>query len=78
MSENEYREPELSELYGLVLSTQAMTRARFNVIVETLARILARLDERDEEEVLQELQQQFETEKASESEILKDYLRRNA
>ena len=76
MSETPSREPELSELYSLVLSSQAVTRARFNVILRTLARIVARLEERDEEAVAEELRAQYEEERAAQSEDLKDYLMR--
>ena len=67
---------ELSEVFGFVLSSQAINRARFTVILKILARVLAQLEDREEEEVLAELRQMFADEKAEQSDVLKDYLRR--
>ena len=78
MSTNEPRTPDLSELYSLVLSTMATTRARFNAILQNQARILARLEDRDQEEILEELREQFNQEREEESSALKAYLRRPA
>ena len=76
MSASEPRVPDLSELYGLVLSTQASTRARFQAILKIQARILARLEERPEADILQELEAIFEQERDAQSDELKSYLRR--
>ncbi len=75
MSENTH-DLELAEVFGFVLSSQATNRARFTVILKILARILAQLEDRDQEEVLAELRQMFADEKAAQSDELKDYLRR--
>jgi hypothetical protein len=75
MSEHERRDIELSEVIGFILSNQAYTRARFNVIMQTLARILAQLEERDEAEILEELRADYEQEREVQSSELKDYLR---
>ena len=75
MSENNH-DLELSEVFGFVLSSQAINRARFTVILKILARVLAQLEDREEEEVLAELRQMFADEKAEQSDVLKVYLRR--
>ena len=77
MPDNERRELEASEVFQFVLSTQATTRARFTVILQTMARILASLEEQEEQAILEELLQQFEEERTTESEALKDYLKRS-
>ncbi len=76
MPENDHRDLELSEVFGFVLSSQATNRARFTVILKNLARILAQLEDRDQEEVLAELRQMYADEKEAQSDVLKDYLRR--
>jgi len=76
MPDNERRDLETSEVFQFVLSTQATTRARFTVILQTLARILANLEDNEEQDILEELIQQFEEERTNESETLKDYLKR--
>ncbi len=67
---------ELSEVFTLLVSSQAITRARFTVLIECIARILAHLEDRDEQALLAELRQRLEDEKKSESDYLKEYLRR--
>ncbi len=76
MPENDHRDLELSEVFGFLLSSQAINRARFTVILKILARILAQLEDRDQEEVLAELRQMHADEKEAQSDVLKDYLRR--
>ena len=76
MSKSNHHDLELSEVFGFVLSSQAVNRARFTVILKTLARILARLEDREEETILAELRQMFADEKEAQSDELKDYLRR--
>lgn len=76
MSQPERSPLEMSEVFSLLVSSQAVTRARFTVIIECIARILANLEDRDEHELLAELKQRLEDEKKSESEYLKEYLRR--
>lgn len=78
MPENNQHDLELNEVFGFVLSNQATNRARFTVILKVLARILAQLEDRDQEEVLAELQKLFADEKETQSDVLKDYLRRKA
>jgi hypothetical protein len=78
MNGNEHRDVELSEVIGLILSSQAVTRARFKVILQTLARILAHHEDSDAEAILEELKEQFAREKEEESEVLKGYLRRQS
>jgi len=76
MNEHEHRELELSEVFGFVLSSQATNRAQFIVILKILARVLAQLEDRDQEEILVELRQMYADEKEAQSDVLKDYLRR--
>ena len=76
MSETYQHDLELSEVFGFVLSSQAINRARFTVILKILARILAQLEDREEETVLAELRQMLAEEKAAQSDELKNYLRR--
>ena len=76
MPKNDHHDLELSEVFGFVLSSQATNRARFTVILKILARILAQLEDRDQEEVLAELRQMHADEKEAQSDVLKDYLRR--
>ncbi len=78
MSDHEHHDLELSEVFGFVLSNQATNRARITVILRILARILARLEDRDQEEVLAEFRQMLADEKETQSDVLKDYLRRKA
>ncbi len=65
MPENDHHDLELSEVFGFFLSSQATNRARFTVILKILARILAQLEDRDQEEVLAELRQMLADEKES-------------
>ena len=76
MSETNQHDLELSEVFGFVLSSQAINRARFTVILKILARILAQLEDREEETVLAELRQMLAEEKTAQSDELKNYLRR--
>ena len=76
MSETSQHDLEISEVYGFLLSSQAVNRARFTVILKTLSRILAHLEDRDEEDVTAELRQVLADEKAEQSDELKEYLRR--
>ena len=78
MSQHEHQDLELSEIFGFLLSNQATNRARTIVILRILARILARLEDRDQEEVLAEFRQMLADEKETQSDVLKDYLRRKA
>jgi hypothetical protein len=75
MADMPSRDLDLSDIFGLIISNQATTRARFKVIMQTMARILAHLEARDEDELLAELMEQYETERAAESETLKAYFR---
>jgi len=75
MSEIEQRDLELAEVFGFFLSSQAITRARFNVILRILARALSQIEKKDEKELFDEFNKMFADEKSSEAEILKDYLR---
>ena len=78
MPEPEHNPMELTDVFNLLVSSQAVTRARYTVIMECIARILAHLEDRDEEDVLHEIRQRLEAEKRSESEYLKEYMRRAA
>ena len=78
MPENNHHDLELAEVFGFVLSNQATNRARFTVILKILARVLAQLEDQDQEEVLTEFRQMFADEKETQSGGLKDYLRRKA
>lgn len=73
----EHRELEAAEVFQFVLSAQATTRARFTAIMQTMARILARLEDADEASILEELTRQFEIEREKEAEALKEYMRRD-
>ncbi len=53
-----------------------MTRARYNVILECISRILCHLEDRDKDEVLAELRQMLENEMAAQAEELKEYMKR--
>jgi len=75
MADTSSRELDLSDIFGLIISNQATTRARFKVIMQTMARILAHLEGHDETELLDELMADYEDEREAESEALKDYFR---
>ncbi|NBC16344.1 MAG: hypothetical protein GVY18_03400 [Bacteroidetes bacterium] len=75
MADTPSRDLDLSDIFGLIISNQATTRARFKVIMQTMARILAHLEARDEDELLAELMEHYETERGIESETLKAYFR---
>ncbi len=72
----EHTEPGVNELMGILAASSARTRARFHVILQCLARVLARLESRDERELMEELLRMVEQEMTAESEELKEYLRR--
>lgn len=75
MNETEPRDLELAEVFGFFLSSQAVTRARFNVILRILARTLSQIEDKDEEELLAEFNKMYDDERKGEADILKDYLR---
>lgn len=78
MPQSDTNPMELTDVFNLLVSSQAVTRARFTVITEYIARILSHLEDRDEQELLQEIRERLAEEKQAESESLKDYLRRQA
>ena len=55
MADTSSRDLDLSDIFGLIISNQATTRARFKVIMQSIARILEHLEGREEHELLQEL-----------------------
>lgn len=75
MADTSSRDLDLSDIFGLIISNQATTRARFKVIMQSIARILEHLEGREEHELLQELMAEYEKEREAESEALKDYFR---
>ena len=75
MSDSTLRDLELSDIFGLIISNHATTRARFKVIMQSLARIQAHLEDRDDAAILDELMQAFEEEKEAESQAIKSYFR---
>lgn len=75
MADMPSRDLDLSDIFGLIISNQATTRARFKIIMQTMSRILAHLEAQDEQQLLDELMAQYEEERGAESEALKEYFR---